>query len=54
VKIHGKSVIGFSLAAHNLNDEDSLHLQSAGIGGRRAMGCGIFNPVMNSRQLEER
>jgi len=28
-------------------DEDSLRLQSIGIGGRRAMGCGIFNAILN-------
>lgn len=45
VTIHGKSVVGFSIAVHELNDEDSIKLQSFGIGGRRAMGCGIFNPI---------
>ena len=45
VTIHGKSVVGFSVAVHELNDDDSLKLQSFGVGGRRAMGCGIFNPV---------
>lgn len=46
ITIQGKHVVGFSLAAHNLNDEDSLCLQSIGIGGRRAMGCGHFNPII--------
>ena len=46
VTIHGKSVVGFSVAVHDLNHEDSLKLQSSGIGGRRAMGCGIFNPIV--------
>jgi CRISPR-associated protein Cas6 len=51
IKIHGRSVVGFSLAAYNLNDDDSLHLQSAGVGENRAIGCGIFNPIANpSRQ----
>lgn len=45
VTIHGKSVVGFSVAVHDLNDEDSIKLQSFGVGGRRAMGCGIFNPA---------
>lgn len=45
VIIHGKSVVGFSVAVHDLNDDDSIKLQSFGIGGRRAMGCGIFNPI---------
>ena len=46
VTIHGKSVVGFSVAVHDLNDDDSLKLQSFGVGGRRAMGCGIFNPTV--------
>jgi CRISPR-associated protein Cas6 len=45
VTIHGKSVVGFSVAVHQLNDDDSIELQSFGVGGRRAMGCGIFNPI---------
>lgn len=48
ITIQGKHVVGFSLAAHNLNNEDSLRLQSRGLGGRRAMGCGHFNPIHNS------
>lgn len=51
--IQGKHVVGFSLAAHGLNDEDSLHLQTSGIGGRRAMGCGHFNPIANKAALEK-
>ena len=43
--IKDKTIVGFSLAAHNLSDDDSLRLQSAGIGGRRTMGCGLFNPI---------
>ena len=53
VTIQGKHVVGFSLAAHNLNDDDSLHLQSVGIGGRRAIGCGHFNPIARQRLAEE-
>jgi CRISPR-associated protein Cas6 len=52
-KINGRSVIGFSLAAHNLGDDDSLHLQSVGIGGHRALGCGIFNPIVNPSEPKE-
>ncbi len=47
ITIQGRHVVGFSLAAHHLNDDDSLHLQTSGIGGRRAMGCGHFNPIIN-------
>lgn len=54
VTIHGKSVVGFSVAVHDLNEEDSLKLQSSGIGGRRAMGCGIFNPIGSERGEQDR
>lgn len=43
--IKDKAIVGFSLATHNLNNDDSLCLQSTGIGGRRSMGCGHFNPI---------
>lgn len=46
VTIRDRRVVGFSLAAHGLGDEDSIRLQSVGLGGRRAMGCGIFNPIV--------
>lgn len=45
ITIKGKKVVGFSLIARDLSDEDSLNLQSEGLGGRRSMGCGIFNPI---------
>lgn len=63
VTIHGKSVVGFSVAVHNLKDEDSLLLQAGSVRvaspangsaewqsmfSRRVMGCGIFNPISGS------
>jgi CRISPR-associated protein Cas6 len=60
VTIHGKSVVGFSVAVHDLSDQDSLVLQAGAVKviapedgsikwqsifSRRAMGCGIFNPI---------
>lgn len=53
ITIQGKRVVGFSLAAHNLSDEDSIKLQSTGIGGRRAMGCGHFNPIAQRVETNE-
>jgi len=43
--IHGRKVVGFSLAAHGLSEDGSIRLQTVGLGGRRAMGCGLFNPI---------
>lgn len=48
ISIHGKKVVGFSLVVHRLNDTASLALQSLGLGGRRAMGCGFFKPIVNA------
>lgn len=50
--IKDKKVVGFSLVAHGLNEEDSIKLQTHGIGGRRAMGCGIFNPIKKPFYIE--
>jgi len=43
--IKGRNVVGFSLVVTELTAEESLRLQSQGIGGRRSMGCGIFIPL---------
>ena len=68
ITIHGKSVVGFSVAVHELNDEDSLLLQAGAVKvvspddgatqwqsifSRRAMGCGIFNPIVRHINPEE-
>ncbi len=45
LRIKDKTIVGFSLVAHEISDEDSIKLQTLGLGGRRAMGCGIFNPI---------
>jgi CRISPR-associated protein Cas6 len=54
VTIRGKKVVGFSLVAHGLSDTDSIKLQAIGLGGRRAMGCGIFNPISKPCDFEEK
>lgn len=53
ITIQGKHIVGFSVIAKNLNDEDSLRLQSTGIGGRRAMGAGHFNPIIQRAKTDE-
>lgn len=50
IQIHDHKIVGFSLAAHGLNDEDSIKLQTHGLGGRRTMGGGIFNPIASKSQ----
>jgi CRISPR-associated endonuclease/helicase Cas3 len=48
ISIHGKKVVGFSVVARGLSDQDSIILQSLGLGGRRTMGCGLFKPITNT------
>ena len=61
VTIHGKSVVGFSVAVHDLNDEASLLLQAGAVKvvspedgstkwqsifSRRPMGCAFFSRII--------
>jgi CRISPR-associated protein Cas6 len=43
-QIHGKQVVGFSLLVSELTAEESIAIQEQGLGGRRKMGCGFFEP----------
>jgi len=43
-KVHGKQVVGYSMLASELTAEESIALQEQGLGGRRKMGCGFFEP----------
>ncbi len=42
--VHGKQVVGYSMMVHELTAEESIILQENGLGGRRKMGCGFFEP----------
>lgn len=44
LNVKGKNIVGFALTVSNLTAEESLRIQMQGLGGRRAMGCGIFVP----------
>lgn len=43
-KLHGKQVVGYSVLVSELTAEESITLQEQGLGGRRKMGCGFFEP----------
>lgn len=45
LQVSNHKIVGFGLVVHQLTDEDSIHLQEKGLGGRRKMGCGYFNPI---------
>ncbi len=42
--IHGKQVVGYSALVSELTAGESVVLQEKGLGGRRKMGCGFFEP----------
>jgi len=44
IRFEGRQLLGFEVAARNLGPEASLLLQIQGLGGRRALGCGLFVP----------
>lgn len=41
------TIVGFSLVVSDLSPDDSIKLQIHGLGGKRRIGCGVFNPVVN-------
>jgi CRISPR-associated endonuclease/helicase Cas3 len=50
VKVGSHTIVGFGLKIHDLSDESSLILQEHGVGGRRRMGCGFFNPISRKEE----
>ena len=49
VAIKGIEVVGYEVRLHRLSEAGSLTVQEHGIGGRRAMGCGLFVPFESVR-----
>jgi CRISPR-associated protein Cas6 len=45
VRIGHRKIVGFAVVLQDLSDTSSILLQERGIGGRRHMGCGFFNPI---------
>lgn len=42
--VKGRKIVGFSLRVSGLSADESLILQSEGLGGRRRFGAGVFIP----------
>ena len=53
LKVGTHTIVGFGLALHELSDDASIQLQEQGLGGRRKMGCGYFNPINLERVIGE-
>lgn len=46
VRVHNKKIVGYGVTIANLTSEQSLAIQTEGLGGKRRMGCGIFVPTV--------
>lgn len=44
LRMAGRAVPGFALTIRGLAPDDSIHLQEAGLGDHRKLGCGVFAP----------
>lgn len=42
LQIKHREIVGYELVVEGLTEEESLTLQTHGLGGRRHMGCGVF------------
>lgn len=53
LRIKDREIIGFEVRLHNLDANESLAVQSVGVGGRRSMGCGLFTPFHPKGDCDE-
>ena len=44
IRIRDKEVVGYEVILEGLTADESLSIQTIGLGGRRHMGCGVFVP----------
>lgn len=45
LRIKNKHIVGYGVIVEGLSDEDSIKLQTQGLGGRKHFGCGWFYPI---------
>lgn len=45
ITVGGNRVVGYSVRVGGMTPEQSIALQTHGLGGKRSMGCGIFRPT---------
>lgn len=44
IQVKDRRIVGFHIRLEDLTPEESLRLQTDGLGGRRHLGCGLFLP----------
>jgi len=45
LRVKSKEIVGYEVLVEDLTADESLTLQSQGLGGRRHLGCGLFVPT---------
>lgn len=50
LKIKHHTIVGFSVVVSDICPDNSIKLQVHGLGGKRRIGCGVFNPVVPVHQ----
>jgi CRISPR-associated protein Cas6 len=53
VRIKDNIIVGYGVVISELKESDSLIIQAVGIGGRRRMGCGLFEPINSVNAIQE-
>jgi CRISPR-associated protein Cas6 len=48
VRIKQQVIVGFTVRLDDLENEESILIQASGLGGRRHLGCGLFNPTQQT------
>ncbi len=48
ISVNGDTVVGFGVTLHEVEEDASLRVQYAGVGGKQRMGCGIFEAMRRS------
>lgn len=49
IVVHDRRLLGWSVRLSGLDPEASLRVQACGLGGKRALGCGVFVPTRDKR-----
>jgi CRISPR-associated protein Cas6 len=52
LRIKQQVIVGFTTLLDHLEDSESLLIQASGLGGRRHLGCGLFNPAQQADSEE--
>ena len=50
LRIKQQLIVGFQVTLNGLDDSESIKIQEMGIGGRRHLGCGLFDAIREKQE----